>query len=182
MKGGQRKSLNQPSGNGKRKKLCRTRLAILLNARYTQTSETMSFESALPGEELFHRELVGAASLRDRDLAAPHRGNHRRLATDYPSSGVRSGQGFRERCSGQCRTGRVFHQPARDAERLPSKERDLPIGEPGRRASFISARSLFTISMRKSRHFHAFFTIKRACHDLFRFFYDHLEIGLANGT
>ena len=78
--------------DAKRKKLCRTRLAILLNARYAQTSETMSFKSALPGEELFDRELVGAASLLDRDPAATHGRDHRGLATDAPPLGVRIGQ------------------------------------------------------------------------------------------
>jgi hypothetical protein len=75
--------------DGRRNNLCRTRLPILLNACRSQTSETMSFESVLPGEELLHRDLVGTACFFERDPAAPHRGNYRGLATGYPSWGVR---------------------------------------------------------------------------------------------
>jgi hypothetical protein len=67
-------------------------LAVLLNARDAQTSKAMSFESALPGAELFDRELVGVASLLDRDSAATHSRDHRGLTTDAPPLGIRMGQ------------------------------------------------------------------------------------------
>ena len=44
----------------------------------------MNFESALPREELFRRDLIDTASLLDRDPAATHGGDHRGLTTDDP--------------------------------------------------------------------------------------------------
>jgi hypothetical protein len=85
--------------NGKRKRLSRITLAIPLNARDPQTSETMSLKSALPGEELFDRELVGTACLLDRDPAATHGRDHRGLTMDAPPLGVRMWQLLQKLCS-----------------------------------------------------------------------------------
>jgi hypothetical protein len=49
----------------------------------------MSLKSALPGEELFLRQLVGMANFLDGHPAAEHRGDHCGLATNYPSAGIR---------------------------------------------------------------------------------------------
>lgn len=96
--------------NGKRKRLCRITLAILLNARDAQTSETMSLESALPGEELFDRELVGTACLLDRDPAATHGRDHRGLTMDAPPLGVWMWQLLQKLCSARRLTRGRFHQ------------------------------------------------------------------------
>ena len=70
--------------------------AILLNARRTQTSKTISLESVFPGEELFFRQLVNLAGLLDRDRTCLDCSDNRGLATYYPSAGVRRWQTFSE--------------------------------------------------------------------------------------
>jgi hypothetical protein len=75
--------------------------AILLNAGRAQTREAMDLERAVPRQELFLRQLVDTASLFDRDPTAAHRGDHRGLATYYPSLCVRRWQVIYERRPGR---------------------------------------------------------------------------------
>ncbi len=76
----------------------RTRCAILLNARSTQTSKTVVLERPFPTQELFLRKLVDTAGLLHRQSAATDRSDHRGLATDYPSFSVPIWQIVHERC------------------------------------------------------------------------------------
>src|SRR5262245_21818844 len=54
----------------------------------------MDFECTLPGKELLLRQLVATADFLESNFAAAHCGNHRGLATDYPSLGVGRRQAF----------------------------------------------------------------------------------------
>jgi hypothetical protein len=78
----------------------RTRPAVLLNARGTQTGKAVRLErTLLPGEELLLRELVAAQSLLHCDPAAAHGSHHRGFAADNPPRGIGGCQIVHWRCS-----------------------------------------------------------------------------------
>ena len=75
--------------------------AILLNPGRAQTREPMDLERAFPRQEFFLRQLIDTARLLDREPTAAHRGDHRGLATYYPSLCVRRWQVIYERRPGR---------------------------------------------------------------------------------
>jgi len=128
----------------------------MLKARHAQTGEAMRLEGAYPGEEFFLRELVGAASLLDRNPAATYRSDYRCLATHHPSFGVRMRQTIDERLPALWFRGNGFHWPAGRARR-PSQLQAPPIDRSGRNSIGI-APTPHPID-RISPGFHPYFTI-----------------------
>src|SRR5438445_13854703 len=74
----------------------RTRCTILLHSRSAQAGQAVVLECTFPRQEFFLRQLVVAAGFLDRNAAAAYRGDHRRLAADHPSFGVRRRQALHD--------------------------------------------------------------------------------------
>src|ERR1700752_4872849 len=60
-------------------------LAILLDARGTQTGETVTVDRILPGEKLLDRQRITRARFLERQKSATNRRHHLRLAADDPA-------------------------------------------------------------------------------------------------
>jgi hypothetical protein len=66
-----------------------TWLAVLLNARCSQTRQAVGLERMLPRKKFLLRQLIAPERFLHRDPANAHRRHHSGFATHYPSLGIR---------------------------------------------------------------------------------------------